>query len=118
MLERLRRGAELPRGGIEIGKNRTTIAKIQRMLAKAERPLSFSEIEEGLRGYHQPTSNQLAALLGRFKGFFARIATVPVASALSGSHREGLYCLRGDEERYLGNLPFDALVIEDGDDNQ
>ena len=108
----------MPAGGEKIGKNRTTIAKIQRMLAEAERPLSFSEIEEGLRGYHQPTSNQLAALLGRFKGYFAMIATVPVASALSGSHREGLYCLRGDEERYLGNLPFDARIIDKGDDTQ
>lgn len=108
----------MPAGVDEIGKNRTTIAKIQRLLGEAERPLSFSEIEEGLRGYHQPTSNQLAALLGQQKGRFARIATVPVASALSGSHREGLYCLRGDEERYLGNLPFDAIVVEDGDDNQ
>lgn len=93
-----------------IGRNTATRNKIERMLLKADRPLQYSEIREGLKGYRQPTTNQLAAILGQY-GYFVRLATIPVASTLSGSHREGLYCLKQDVSRFSENLPDGAMLV-------
>ena len=111
MLRGCRIAAGPPAGGENIGKNRNNIRKSQRVLEERMQPLSFSEIMDGLAGYRQPTTNQLAALLGQQGRIFRMIATVPVRSSLAGTHREGLYCLAGHEERLLGSLPFDARIV-------